>query len=330
MLCCFDTDDKPIDEPSKISWGAIRDGKAILEAFSQYDLTSAFQGAVRVIKLWAHQHDVYGTITGYLGGGGWAIWLAQCVLDGIKSGSLLLDWKADTVQISQQLVCFFFETAARTTHLSEPITLDLVHEPVASPGFHRAGTLSVLAPCSGGDFGRSSTLATTHATLTELRAAASTLQECRYDLASILTTRTLVDTLLMFPNILVFELDTTIAMPKYPAEAKARGCQTFLEVLTELEKLCDPTQLRPMPKPLQLGNDWRPFDETLTLQGFAWWIGLYCSDSDALADKVKTIASNLTRDATTSGLRWTFQILPSNDAVSRLVKSKTAVEQCIL
>jgi hypothetical protein len=320
MLCCFDTNHKPIDESSTISMAAIQNGTAIVKAFSQDDLSLAFQGAVRIIKLWAHQHDVYGAMSGYLGGGGWTIWLAQSVLEGLKSGDFLVDSNADVVQKSKQLVRNFFETAARTTHLSKPITLDSVHEAVASLGLHRAGTLSVLTPCFGGDFGRSSTLATTHATLTELRAAASTLQESKYDLASILTARTLVSSMLQFTNILVFELGINMASANKPAEAKAWGCQKFLEVLTGLEKLCNPTQLRPMPKPLRFGTDWKPLDETLSVHGFAWWMGLY-SDSNAFVDKVKTIASNLSHDAT-PGLHCAFHVVSSSDSVGRLIKIK--------
>jgi hypothetical protein len=324
-LCCLDTNGKPIDESSRISLGSIQNGNAILRAFAQHDLTSAFQGAVRIIKLWAHQHDVYGAMTGYLGGGGWTIWLAQCVLEGIKSGDLVVDLNAGVVEKSRQLVCFFFKMAARTNHLSKPITLDLVHEPIASLGLHRTGTLSVLAPCYGGDFGRSSTLATTHATLTELRAAASTLQESKYDLASILTAKTRVSSLLQFRSILVFELDINLAFAKSPAEAKAWGCQKFLEVLIELEKLCDPTQLRPMPKTLRLGTEWKPLDEAApgeeSVQGFAWWIGL-CGDSAALSERIKTVASNLSHEDTTAGLYCTVHVVSSSDSISRLVNIK--------
>ena len=56
------------------------------------DICKVYQGALRIIKIWAYRRQIYGSSLGYIGGGGYALLLARVLYDGLvtKNGNYLL------------------------------------------------------------------------------------------------------------------------------------------------------------------------------------------------------------------------------------------------
>ena len=82
LLCLVNFEGIPINEASTFAMEAILVSEEILEvarsapSLAQVDAVRVFQGALRLIKLWAYNREVYGASMGFLGGGGWATFFA--------------------------------------------------------------------------------------------------------------------------------------------------------------------------------------------------------------------------------------------------------------
>jgi predicted nucleotidyltransferase len=93
ILCKRFSDGSPVDESSIVAMEGVdvfallhqELRKAIPE--KEVDICGIFAGALRIIKMWAFRRGVYGSSTGFLGGGAWAVLLAHTVIHGIEDST---------------------------------------------------------------------------------------------------------------------------------------------------------------------------------------------------------------------------------------------------
>jgi hypothetical protein len=308
-LCICDSNGTPVDDASRIAWNAYMDGEHILTTLVQsfgISFLEIFQGALRIIKLWAHNRDVYGAATGFLGGGGWAVWLAHFVLKEVKPE--MLD-SFTPVEASRHLALNFFAAAAKHDPDS-PIALSA--EPLINHNVHHPGTLAVLPPCSDGDFGRAMTRSTTDATLSELK---RTLSLPLYVSLKPRGSRAFFSE---YPQIVAMKLFRAAEEESTePAELKALGCTNFLALLVLLEKQVNHSTLRPKSRPLRIGREWSASqDET----GFVWIVGLAGETAgDQVEAPILQIESDLQSQLLTQVVRLRVEVLALGEALQRVI-----------
>lgn len=240
LLARTDAMGVPLDIGSQHALDSIEDAKAILGSAQRQGLDSeAFQGALRIIKLWANRRRIYGSSSGYLGGGGWAILLAWV----LESKS---DWKDavsrdDNMRAASQVAVYFFQNAfsfwSNTTIVALVGSTDFLTE-------EERNNMVVVTPKSEGHFGRSSTTSTTLQTWQELRRTAKFLP--RGESSSILNH---LETCLLpyvedSSEVLALKVEITSATVK-PAEVKARGATLALSLMVALERVLSADQIRP-------------------------------------------------------------------------------------
>lgn len=310
MLCLVDPNGQPLDEESGIALSAVEDSDFVLNQISatasgaeiESDfLLDVFRGALRLVKLFAYQRDVYGSELGFLGGGGWAVWLAGHLVCAVQKGvlrSAIIAGK-DAPLVSRAIVKSFLVDSAAWAW-SEPLSLpgSLSANHPTSEAKHQA-PMSVLAPRSHGDFGRNSTTSTQAATSKELRNAAAQLLKVKGSendlsnaLESLLTPRHVRDFTAGFPHCCVVELfvqeSPTTRPPRaclgdaalpLPAELKGWGSTRVLKLVVAIEKSLQNVGLRPRSKPVSMGNEWSAFTEirengSKVCFGWAWIIGM--------------------------------------------------------
>ena len=184
LLCRVDSAGEPTDVVGQTAIDSIRDLEFIHSAVHGIDFcpgTSDFkgwevyQGALRVIKLWAFRRQIYGTSMGYLGGGGWAI-LLLWVLQRGSENNFQIQATSSLGQAAEELASFFFKNIIelyRNSKYIVTVSTSMDEELVerAAEIAAKRGSLSVLAPLSKGDFGRSTTASTTQTMWEEIRHA---------------------------------------------------------------------------------------------------------------------------------------------------------------
>jgi len=187
MLCRTTAAGVPINAVGQSAMEAIKDSDYLRDSFRGLQFCSSdtldswqvYQGALRIIKLWAVRRQIYGASMGYLGGGGWAAMLLWV----LQRGGRTFPIKADTLSAAaQELAARFFENVVRLYGNSNHVIAvsddidDALVQRVAAVTASR-GSMSVLAPISGGDFGRSTTKATTSTIWNEILLAQGKLVE---------------------------------------------------------------------------------------------------------------------------------------------------------
>ena len=276
-LCVCDENGYAINDSSQNVLDTIEDGEVLLDALLQSggeSLVKAYEQALRIIKMWAYTRDIYGAASGFLGGGGWAVWLAMLVMDAVESEKLALNQKGCTVPLFYKIVQVFFDSAAALPSESISIRHTTTKSPDATRQ-HRTCTLSILAPISNGDFGRTTTQSTTSTTVYEIQRAARTLKQNPTVLADLLKAASSANFIAEFQHILSLEINTPSTASIKPADLKAWGNQQFLNMLVVLEtKIGDPAFLRPKSRPFRWDQDWTSEHSDDTRIGFTWLVGL--------------------------------------------------------
>ena len=91
MICRIDSAGKCVDAADQRAMDSVKETEDIKLAVIELHTEGMeiFQGALRILKMWAYRRQVYGASAGYLGGGGWAIlllwvWQQDCEATGIK------------------------------------------------------------------------------------------------------------------------------------------------------------------------------------------------------------------------------------------------------
>jgi hypothetical protein len=236
LLARTDDNGIPVDIASQHALDSVDDAKTILGSSQTQGLDQeAFQGAVRIIKLWANRRRIYGSSAGYLGGGGWAILLAW-VLENKA------DWKDmvssdDITKAARQLAIYFFRNVFTLWSNTNMVALRGSSPPQIQ---EERNSIVVIPPKSGGNFGRSSTKSTTQQTWQELRRAAQLLLDSTGD--------SNLETCLMpyvEESLEVLALEVEIASSIKPAEVKARGATLALSATVALERVLSADQIRP-------------------------------------------------------------------------------------
>ena len=316
-LCACDSNGVPLSQTSQISLDSIQDCKALLSALENAGgkmLVQVFQGALRIVKLWAFRHDVYGAVTGFLGGGSWAIWVARCALEMTERG--LLDLEGESSQLIDQLVRHFFAVASKS-RTEDYIGIDQsVNLPDVDVQQRHIGNLVVLAPHSNANLSRSTTQSTSSTTLAALRRAAATLAHEQSSLSCLLEGMSETEFVEEYPQIIVLECQhhapSSSSDPIKPAEVKAWGSRKFLRILVDLEKKINPAELRPKSCPVKIGKR------------FVWLVGvqLLLQDNAATVQKevekvnrMLTLENNDKSNSMSGEIEASLSIVLSSQAV---------------
>eukprot|EP00980_Cylindrotheca_fusiformis_P018677 scaffold6219_cov146-Cylindrotheca_fusiformis.AAC.12 len=241
LLARVDKNGVGADIGSQHALDSIEDARAILSSVQIQGLDEAsFQGAVRIIKLWAHRRSIYGSSSGYLGGGGWAMLLAW-VLENKADWKDMVSHHTDSRKAARQVAVYFFRNALTLWADSRFVALSGSSCNAAAVVEEERHNMAITLPRSGGSLGRSSTKSTTHQTWQELRRATQLLKESDGE-------SNLEACLLPYveesADILLIEVEFASAGIK-PAEVKARGATLALSILVELERVLSADQIRP-------------------------------------------------------------------------------------
>jgi len=246
IVCFFQSNRVPVDKTSAFAQDAQSDSAMLIKYVARSGRQEVFQGTLRIIKLWAYRRHVYGL--GFLGGGGWAVWLARVLSDA-------RDERA--ANNPAELAKLFFYSAAAWT---QPICVDLCEETAGSPTVpsEPQKPLQVLAPYSGNDHGRNATRSTVTCIRAELQRATGLMASCdssRATLEEVLRPLTMTELLsppctwALMVEVSAAQKDDNVTM----AEWKVRGSMEIIGLLVSLEhRLGDPTLIRPCLKPIVL------------------------------------------------------------------------------
>ncbi len=286
LLCERFSDGRPVDDQSMIALEGVELTVLFHEEMRrvcperEIDVKRIFAGALRILKLWAFRRGVYGSSTGFLGGGAWAILLAHTMIQGIQDSTLPFPaFSEETMsQASCQVVEHFFETSSCW---SLPLSVSLRHK--ESGVVSSCRPMTIIASPTTGNLGRSTTLPTALTILAELKRSASLLASKNVRLTSqldsVLEGLGLSDFLSMFQTVVLIEMST----PKDPtsdfvlADSKAWACRQLLHLTTELHRVLEASQIRPRSTPLRI------------VKGtFVWLIGLHAPISGELRDFMDT------------------------------------------
>jgi hypothetical protein len=237
LVARVDNDGRPVDLSSQQALDSIESTNAILASVKNQGIRQEiFQGAVRIVKLWAHRRQIYGSAFGYLGGGGWVTLLAWVL-------EISNDWKKDLSQdddaiAARQIAAFFFRNVLSLWSNSNVVALE--GTPLESVE-HERNNMVIISPKGAGNFGRSSTKSTTAQTLGELRRVAQLLNLSSTDLETCLKLYAEE-----CPNVVVLRIQNlpNSSSAIKPAEAKARGATLSLSLTVALERVLAADQIR--------------------------------------------------------------------------------------
>lgn len=234
-----------VDVTSQQALDSIDDSRVIIRRVEELGMKLAvFQGAVRTVKLWANRRGIYGSSMGYLGGGGWVV-LMTCLLEHKTQWIHLIDATDDAASV-QHIVRFFFSHVLEFWSNIRVVTLQGTN--TAELGEDQRSNMAVLAPTSGGNFGRSSTRSTTQQTWNELRRAAQLLNGEASNSSPLCKLETC-----LLPRIVGGEVGNKIlalqvpikSVSLKPADVKARGCISALSTTVTLERSLPADSIRP-------------------------------------------------------------------------------------
>lgn len=272
-LCICDGEGMPVNSSSQVALDSLMTGQTILRSLHNAGglvLEKAYKQALRIVKVWAMHKDIYGSSTGFLGGGGYAVWLANaCLLFWEQQGQYVkANMSRPNDGLVEKLVRYFFNSVTsvpvesfclgielRSEHGQENESTSTIHH-----RRHRPGTLSIRAPCDstgGSDFGRSTTRSTAQRIVTEMRNASSFLSsrnsggDLRRSLLELLKQPCSLENFLsQFPYVILMTVSCanpdstslTFTKPQHlhnnlakPAEWKAWGNTQFLNIVVSLE-----------------------------------------------------------------------------------------------
>lgn len=175
MVCKLNQEESPIDDKSTHVYKALEDSEVILSSFMTLQSIhpkagQSVRGALRIIKMWAHQRGIYGTQLGFLSGGAWTVLLIY-VLNKIEREELLPLLEVDSIAISsKKIVSCFFKHVLQLWSIDGYVAKIDTKDGDVIPNYQsqKYGRMTVIAPASGGNFGRSSTESTTLCTYFEL------------------------------------------------------------------------------------------------------------------------------------------------------------------
>ncbi|CAJ1953608.1 unnamed protein product [Cylindrotheca closterium] len=236
-----------VDVASRQALASIDDSQVILQRVQELGMKSAvFQGTLRMIKLWAQRRGIYGSSMGYLGGGGWAV-LLVCVLEHKTEWNGLIDTANDAASASQ-IATFFLCHVLEYWSNARVVTLQGTNSTELKDD--QRNNIVVLAPKSGGNFGRSSTRSTTQQTWNELRRAAQLFdgEANTSNLYSHLETCMLSHIVGggVSDKILALQVPIPIKSASLkPAEVKARATVMGLSTTVALERILPADIIRP-------------------------------------------------------------------------------------
>jgi len=241
------TTGETLDVASQQALDSIDDSQLILQRIQSLGMkASIFQGAVRMVKLWAHRRGIYGSSMGYLGGGGWAVLMAG-VLEDITQWNELID-VADDALSARKIAMFFFREVFNYWSNARVVTLQGTN--LSYKSTDQRNNMVVLAPKSGGNFGRSSTRSTTQQTWTELRKVAQLLNgdslnsDCINKLETCLLPHIVCGKASGNTIILALKVNIKSCALK-PADIKARGAILGLSTTVALERILPACNIRP-------------------------------------------------------------------------------------
>jgi len=267
-VCICDASGRPVDSPvtNKTTYESIRNSpflrdRIIAAASTQTttptDFTPIFYGALRIVKLWAVRRSIYGNSMGYVGGGGWAIWLARIVIDCLRDGTLAIlehDNIDDQSQASasRRIVAHFWRRISRTWDPSMVVSIAncVSSEHRERPNHSR---MSILDSSGCGNFWKSSTRSTIHATKVEFERAAALLDsilpedECFKGILSPIQ----AEEIIRGPALVLTVKASKDAAPggdsiDLPAETETWGKTRLLSSLVALEQKLSEEQCRPL------------------------------------------------------------------------------------
>lgn len=281
LECCQRfRDGRPVDEQSKIALEVQESTTIIYDALrradrrNEFDMERVFSGALRIIKLWAFRRCIYGSSTGYLGGGAWAVLLAHTMIQGIRDKSLNSSSSITTV------VKHFFEAGSRW---SLPLSINLWSDDDSIS--NRPMTIC-SSPTNVDNLAQSTTRPTSLAVLAELKRSSfllvsATQASLPSQLRTVLEPLTLADFLSTFETTLVIHVT---AIPEHTASSdfvladiKAWARRQLLYLTVKLEHVVeDASQIRPRPTPVRVASR-----HTLL-----WFIGLQSPLSTDLLEYV--------------------------------------------
>ena len=252
MICQVNSCEDPVDNISAGVINTIKDNDAIMSAIyslkkiAPFNKIEVISGALRIIKLWAYNRQIYGTKFGFLGGGGWLIlllWFVQCDqldLSNISNESTIAG-------ASSQLAKLFFQDILSKWSNTDVIRLrhfdrnEVVVIKEASDLVTSRNSMAVIAPESGGNFGKSSTKSTYLTTAREILRAKQLLGEKSSDFNLILETFTMYGLFLALSIKIPSGTHTT-----KPADIKALGAAHILNMIISLEHKIGPSVIRPI------------------------------------------------------------------------------------
>lgn len=252
MVSCIDENGNPLSKVDEDSLNALKDTAFIKSSFSLFQrwnpkCEQIICGAIRILKAWAYQRQIYGTKAGFLGGGGWTI-LVLWMLSTSKESEIseLFDC-ASVTSCSTKIATYVFRNILSKWSNDCVVTLNNIlvngkgHE--FNDDVDRKSNLNVIAPISHGNFGRSSTQSTTYTLKWELQRAKNLLgDKDKFD-ASIFEKYQQSG-----PLILLLEIEIPAEKfegnPK-PADVKAWGTSKQLNLVVALERILPAEVIRP-------------------------------------------------------------------------------------
>eukprot|EP00566_Odontella_aurita_P003773 CAMPEP_0113592498 /NCGR_PEP_ID=MMETSP0015_2-20120614/37878_1 /TAXON_ID=2838 /ORGANISM="Odontella" /LENGTH=1256 /DNA_ID=CAMNT_0000499037 /DNA_START=186 /DNA_END=3956 /DNA_ORIENTATION=+ /assembly_acc=CAM_ASM_000160 len=326
LALCQKRNGQAIGPRSKTALLAIEDADYILEAIGECGLgmlgVEVYRKSLRTLKCWAHNRYVYGANMGYLGGGGWAVFLGRIMIDLIQNESAFSDIRAlsrgedDADFLVSYITLMFFIQASRwdwsdavtinSEFARDQKSLSETNSDADADGANHMVTLTVLSPCSGGNFGGTSTMSTKAAIGEELRRAAIIAQGVDFRnrsahilalnaIVSLCSTREFIES---YSHILALEVSYERAMVAKPAHLKAWGCSRIITLLVDVERRLGATSgIRLRPEVLQLKKDWQA-ETALPMEqnsGFLWLFGL--SNLEDLAPVITRLEPGFNSDA---------------------------------
>lgn len=247
MICKLNSQGRALDKQSESALLSIEDSTSILDVVKTLPIPNtspelickSYQGALRIIKAWASNRKIYGTSTGFIGGGGWGIFLFW-----VLQNSNLSTLKACPSEFAE----VFFKNAANLWSNTNTISiLDFneqdFEEEISIASCRRVKL--ILAPCSKGNFGRSLTSSTSYCIWNELMLSSAQLKGKRN--LNFIGCPLILDT----P---VLALKVHALLLNKPTDSKAWGATKMLSLLVAMEKKLDYQNIRPVSSVVKKGQ----------------------------------------------------------------------------